>query len=196
MTCSPTTRTCCTPTCGGCCKPPMHASSASGHRRARLLRLTPRAITAPPARARGFVQRHRGAGGPGHRLPRRQLGSPIEAQWAAVRPRSERAVLKGHQDWVRAVCAVTVDGPPPARQRRRRQHGADLGPRHRPAAHRPRRPPEQRQRPVRGHRERPPPARQRQRRPHGADLGPRHRPAARRPPRPPGQRSTPCARSP
>jgi WD40 repeat protein len=34
----------------------------------------------------------------------------VGAQWAAVRPRSGRTALDGHQDWVQAVCAVTVNG--------------------------------------------------------------------------------------
>ena len=334
------------------------ASSASGRRRARLLQLTHWAVTAPPGERAALFSITEALDDLGTAYRADNWEAPYEALWAAVRPRNERAVLKGHQDWVRAVCAVTVDArhllasggndstvriwdpatgqqltalqghedsvaalcavtvngrhllasgshdstvriwdpatgqqltalqghedsvaalcavtvngrhllasggddrtvqiwdpatgqqlttlheasvtalcpvtmdgrhllasggyddtvriwdpatgqqlttlqghqrlghrpvrghrgrPPPARQRRPRQHGADLGPRHRPAAHHPPRPPSQRRRPVRGHRERPPPARQRRPRRCGADLGPRHRPAAHHPPRP------------
>ena len=92
--------------------------------------------------------------------------------------------------------AFSPDGQP-ARQRRRRRHGAALGPGHRPAHRHPRGP--HRRGEGGGVLARRHPARQRRRRRHGAAVGPRHRPARRHPrrPRPAGSerwRSRPTAR--
>ena len=105
----------------------------------------------------------------------------------------QRATLAGHHGGVNGVCAGHRGRPAPAGQRRRRRHGADLGPRHRPAARRPGGPHRLVSGVCAGHRGRPAPAGQRRRRRHGADLGPRHRPAARRPGRPHRRGSGVCA---
>ena len=86
----------------------------------------------------------------------------------------ERTILDGHTGGSTAVCA-SPGRPGPAGQRRQRRHGADLGPRHRPAAAPPWKATRAGRCGVRGHRGRPRPAGQRRRRRHGADLGPRHR---------------------
>jgi WD40 repeat protein/DNA-binding SARP family transcriptional activator/DNA-binding XRE family transcriptional regulator len=86
------------------------ADSGPGRRRARLLRLTPRAITAGPAdRAALFsVTEALDDLGTGYRDG--GWPAPYRALWASVKPRSERAVLEGHQGWVNGVCPVTVAG--------------------------------------------------------------------------------------
>jgi WD40 repeat protein/DNA-binding SARP family transcriptional activator len=86
------------------------AGSAPGRRRARLLRLTPRAITAGPRdRAALFsVTEALDDLGTGYRDG--GWPAPYRALWASVKPRSERAVLEGHQGWVNGVCPVTVAG--------------------------------------------------------------------------------------
>ena len=53
----------------------------------------------------------------------------------------QRTVLEGHQELGQGGMPDRRGRPPVARQRRRRSHGADLGPPDREAAHRPRRPP-------------------------------------------------------
>ena len=87
-----------------------YASSADARRRARLLRLTPRAIAALPGERAALFSVTEVLDGLGSAYCADGWGAPYRAQWAAVRPRSERAVLEGHQDGASAVCAVTVDG--------------------------------------------------------------------------------------
>ena len=86
------------------------ASSPLGRCRARLLRLTPQAITGtPPERAALFsVTEALDNLGTAYRAD--QWQASYRAQWAAAKPRTERASFKGHRNWVWAVCAVTVDG--------------------------------------------------------------------------------------
>jgi hypothetical protein len=87
-----------------------HAVSASGRRRARLLRLTPQAITALPGERAALFSVTEALDDLGTAYRADDWEAPYRAQWAMVRPRSERAVLEGHQGAVTAVCPVTVNG--------------------------------------------------------------------------------------
>src|SRR5206468_1901715 len=86
------------------------ADSRQGRRRAQLLRLTPRAVTASPADRAAFFSVTEALDdlGAGYRDGGWQ--APYRALWASVKPRTERAVLEGHQGWVNGVCPVTVAG--------------------------------------------------------------------------------------
>src|SRR5205807_92665 len=77
--------------------------------RARLLHLTPQAITATPAErvAQFSVTEALDNLGTSYRDCRWQ--APYRAQWAVARPRNEHVSFTGHQGAVNAVCAVTVD---------------------------------------------------------------------------------------
>ena len=88
------------------------AASPEARRRARLLRLTPQAITAVPRERPALFSVTEALDALGNTYHASRWQAPYQAQWAAVRPRNEWAVFKGHQDWVRAVCAITVSGRP------------------------------------------------------------------------------------
>ena len=171
-------------------------ASEQGRRRARLLRLTPRAVTAGPADRAALFSVTEALDDLGASYRDGDWPAPYQARWASVKPRSERAVLEGHQGWVNGGVPGHRRRAGAAGQRRRRWHGADLGPPDRRAARRPRRPPGLGLRRVRGHRRRTGAAGQRRRRWHGADLGPRDRPAARHRWKATRTGSGRCARSP
>jgi hypothetical protein len=85
-----------------------HAAGPGARRRARLLRLTPRALTAsPPERAALFsvTETLEGLGTAFRARP-----APYHGVWANTRPRVERGVLEGHTGWVLAVCPVQAGG--------------------------------------------------------------------------------------
>ena len=86
------------------------AVTPGGRRRARLLQLTSRAITARPAERAALFSVTEALDDLGDAYRAGEWNAPYTARWAAVRARTERAVLEGHQDGVRAVCPVTVDG--------------------------------------------------------------------------------------
>ena len=86
------------------------ADSKEGRRRAQLLRLTPRAITAGPADRAAFFSVTEALDDLGTSYRDGGWPAPYRALWASVKPRSERAVLEGHQGWVNGVCPVTVAG--------------------------------------------------------------------------------------
>ena len=86
------------------------ASSTQARGRARLLRLTPTAITASPSQRAAMFSVTETLDNLGATYRADQWQAPYYAQWAAVQPRSELAVLKGHQQAVNGVCAITVDG--------------------------------------------------------------------------------------
>ena len=137
--------------------------SAAGRSRARLLRLTPRAITAgPPERAAMFSVTEV-MESLGHSFADPSTPAPYHAVWAMAAPRMELATFEGHTDWVRAVCAYTQDGQPRLASGGDDRSGADLGPRHRHPARRPGRPHRRGQSHVRLHPGRPAPAGQRRR---------------------------------
>ena len=84
--------------------------SEQGRRRAQLLRLTPRAVTAGPADRAAFFSVTEALDDLGASYRDGDWQAPYQARWASVKPRSERAVLEGHQGWVNGVCPVTVAG--------------------------------------------------------------------------------------
>ena len=86
------------------------ADSEQGRRRAQLLRLTPRAITAGPADRAALFSVTEALDDLGASYRDGGWQAPYRALWASVKPRSERAVLEGHQGWVNGVCPVTVAG--------------------------------------------------------------------------------------
>ena len=87
-----------------------HATSKTGRRRSRLLRLTPRAIPADPATRMAMFSVTETLENLGHSYTSKNSPAPYRAKWAAAVPHTERSVLEGHTDWVNAVCAFTVDG--------------------------------------------------------------------------------------
>jgi hypothetical protein len=87
-----------------------HAASANGRRRAQLVRLTPQAMTALAGERAALFSVTEALDHLGTAYRADGWEAPYRAQWAAARPRSERAALEGHQDLVTAVCAVTVNG--------------------------------------------------------------------------------------
>ena len=118
-----------------------HAISTPGRQRARLLRLTPRAITADPATRIALFSVTESLENLGHSYTTSSSPAPYRAIWAEALPRMERAVLEGDTGMVNARVRVHPGRPHPAGQRRRGREGADLGPGHRHAASRPGRPP-------------------------------------------------------
>ena len=86
------------------------ASSPAARHRARLLRLTPQAITAAPAERAALFSVTEALDNLGTTYRDGPWQAPYRAQWAAAQPRRERASFKTQQGAVCAVCAVTVDG--------------------------------------------------------------------------------------
>ena len=82
------------------------AFSAQGRRRARLLHLTPRAITASPKERAAYFSVTEALENLGASYRNGDWDAPYHARWASVRPR----VLDGHQGPVHGVCPVTVAG--------------------------------------------------------------------------------------
>ena len=80
------------------------------HRRIRLLRLTPRATIAGARERAALFSITEALDNLGTVYRADRWRAPYRAQWATVHPRSERAVLEGHQGLVWAVCSVTVKG--------------------------------------------------------------------------------------
>ncbi|PRY33192.1 WD40 repeat protein [Pseudosporangium ferrugineum] len=94
-----------------------HALTPEGRTRARLLRLTPHALNAPPAERAALF----GVTSALEQQPNTFAawpGAPYRAAWAAVPSRAEHSILESHTGAVRAICAVTVD---------RRSHVASVG---------------------------------------------------------------------
>jgi len=87
-----------------------HAASINGRHRARLLQLTPQAITALPRERAALFSVTEALDDLGDAYRANSWEAPYTAQWARVLPRSERAVLEGHEGEVSAVCAVSVNG--------------------------------------------------------------------------------------
>ncbi|HYA50041.1 MAG TPA: WD40 repeat domain-containing protein, partial [Streptosporangiaceae bacterium] len=86
------------------------ARSAPGRRRAQLLRLTPRAITAGPRDRAGLFSVTEALDDLGTSYRDGGWQAPYRALWASVKPRSERATLEGHQGWLTGMCPLTVAG--------------------------------------------------------------------------------------
>ncbi|MGW7577827.1 trypsin-like peptidase domain-containing protein [Streptomyces sp. NPDC054765] len=91
------------------------AGTARGAARARgqLLRQTPQAIDRPPARRAALFSVTEAQEELGDTYRRLAATSTYRAEWAAVAPRAEEAVLEDHGAEIRAVCGV---GLPPYTQ--------------------------------------------------------------------------------
>ena len=87
-----------------------HATSQPGHQRSRLLRLTPRAIIADPPVRTALFSVTETLDHLGHSYTTSSFPAPYRAIWATAMPRMERSLLEGHTDWVRVLCAFTLDG--------------------------------------------------------------------------------------
>jgi WD40 repeat protein len=87
------------------------ATSATGHQRARLLRLSPRRVLTADAPNRASMLSVTEAL---EDLPRAYTRSvipgPYRAAWAAVPSSPEHSVLRGHDGGVNAICAFTLNG--------------------------------------------------------------------------------------
>ena len=86
------------------------ANSAAGRRRARLLRLTPQAITAAPTERAALFSVTEALEGLGTSYRDRSWKSRYRSRWAWAAPRTERSTLDGHHGWVWAVCRIPVSG--------------------------------------------------------------------------------------
>ena len=87
-----------------------HATSKAGRQRARLLRLTPRAITAIPTTRIALFSVTETLEKLGNAFTIGLTESPYRAKWSAVSPRIERAVMEGHTRGVTAICPLSLDG--------------------------------------------------------------------------------------
>jgi hypothetical protein len=88
------------------------ALTQDGRRRAKLLRLTPQAITATPGERAALFSVTEALDNLGTSYREHHQLAPYRARWAHARPRTERGFLTGHQGWVYSVCAVTIGGKP------------------------------------------------------------------------------------
>ena len=86
------------------------ASSPAGRHRARLLRLTPRAITADPHTRIALFSVTETLENLGCSYAASNSPAPYRARWAKVTPRTERSVLDGLASRVWTVCTFTQDG--------------------------------------------------------------------------------------
>lgn len=86
------------------------ATSPAGQGRARLLRLTPLAVTAPPATRAAMFSVTQALERLGDTYARAGNPVPYRAAWAESTPRSERSVLVGHTARVESVCELVIDG--------------------------------------------------------------------------------------
>jgi WD40 repeat protein len=86
------------------------AATAVGRQRARLLSLTPRAVSAGPEDRAALFSVTEAFEGLGTTYRDRAECAPYRAMWAAVPQRMERAVLEGHTSGVKAVCSIEAAG--------------------------------------------------------------------------------------
>ena len=87
-----------------------YAGTPTGLERARLLRLTAHAISAEPAERLALLRVTETLDGLGTTFRQHGERALYWGLWANVPMRAERAILDGHTDWVRGVCAVRVEG--------------------------------------------------------------------------------------
>ncbi|MGH4019950.1 MAG: hypothetical protein ACRDT0_12070 [Pseudonocardiaceae bacterium] len=78
--------------------------------RARLLRLTPRAIPADPPERLALLSVTETLDGLGTAFRHHQEHAPYRGLWTNTPRRADLAVLDGHTNWVNSVCAVRVHG--------------------------------------------------------------------------------------
>ncbi|MFF5477980.1 trypsin-like peptidase domain-containing protein [Streptomyces sp. NPDC012935] len=82
------------------------AFSGAARERAQLLRRTPQAIDCDPARRAALFSVTETQDGLGQVYGPLAAKGPYRAEWAAVAPRAEEAVLEGHSAEIRSVCAL------------------------------------------------------------------------------------------
>ena len=95
-----------------------HAASADGRRRARLLQLTPHAITAPPGERAALFSIVEALDELGTTYRVGNWEAPYKAQWAVARPRNERTILEGHRGLCQRGLRGGSERPGAACQRR------------------------------------------------------------------------------
>jgi WD40 repeat protein len=87
------------------------ATSETGRQRERLLRLSPRdVLTADPANRAAIFSVTEALENAPYAYARAAIRTPYRAVWAAALPSAEYSVLRGHDDWINDVCAITFDG--------------------------------------------------------------------------------------
>jgi WD40 repeat protein len=84
------------------------AVSPAARSRARLLGLTPEAVTSGPAERVALFSVTEALDGLGTAYREAARRGPYRAQWATAQPRHENLTLQGHQGMVEAMCAVEV----------------------------------------------------------------------------------------
>lgn len=82
------------------------AFSEAARELAQLLRRTPQAIDCDPARRAALFSVTEAQEGFGQVYGPLAANGPYRAEWAAVAPRAEEAVLEGHSAEIRSVCAL------------------------------------------------------------------------------------------
>jgi WD40 repeat protein len=87
-------------------------TNPAAQQRVRLLRLTPRAITASPQSRTALFSVTECLENLGHSYTTSSQPAPYRGKWAFVRPRTERAVLEGHSSGVTAICGFSLGGHP------------------------------------------------------------------------------------
>jgi hypothetical protein len=86
------------------------AISPAGRSRARILHLTPRAISAGPGERAALFSVTEALEGLGASYCAGRWAGPYHARWATAAHRVERAILEGHASSVYAVCTVILPG--------------------------------------------------------------------------------------
>ncbi|MER6187672.1 trypsin-like peptidase domain-containing protein, partial [Streptomyces sp. NPDC001652] len=84
------------------------ATTPATQQRARLLRITPRAIDAPPTERAALYSVSEALYNLGTTYRTPAHPAPYRARWAATQPSTEEATLEGHSDRVRALCTVQL----------------------------------------------------------------------------------------
>lgn len=85
-------------------------ASVAGRRRARLLRLSPRAVITTEASHRAAIfSVTETLEGLGDAYTQTDAGTPYLAAWATASPSTEHSVLRGHYGGVNAICAFDLD---------------------------------------------------------------------------------------
>ncbi|MFI0243027.1 trypsin-like peptidase domain-containing protein [Streptomyces sp. NPDC016845] len=86
------------------------ATTPAGQRRARLLRVTPRAIDAPPAERAALYSISEATHGLGTAYRKITHPAPYRARWASTQQSNDEIVLIGHTDSVKTLCSVKLPG--------------------------------------------------------------------------------------
>ena len=86
------------------------AATAKGVEAANIMRLTPRAIPAPPAERLALLSITEALDGSVESFRSHPEGAVYRGGWARTRRRLERAVLEGHTDWVLDACSLNNRG--------------------------------------------------------------------------------------